>query len=214
MLESTRGGFQAVGTTSKKAKWSLVLGILSICIGVLGGIPAIILGTLALRDIRQQSGRLEGRRLATAGIVLGGLSVAISAMAIPNVLKARTRAMVVRAKTEMTMIAAGIHGYVIDHNEYPPSLDNLTSPIPYLRSIRVDPFVSTGKEEYYDYAFVGASKEEYYDYNIRHLKGPVLFVLRSAGADKKKHKRKYEGKDQLNQADQAIRAKNLFKQPG
>jgi uncharacterized paraquat-inducible protein A len=56
--------------TSRKAVASLVLGILSILFWCLAGIPAIVLGILALVEIRRDAGRLKGRELALAGIIL------------------------------------------------------------------------------------------------------------------------------------------------
>src|SRR5437867_6281485 len=61
--------------TSGKAVASLILGILSFCLPVILGIPAIILAILGLRDINRSQGRLKGQGLAIAGIitaVLGG----------------------------------------------------------------------------------------------------------------------------------------------
>jgi hypothetical protein len=63
-------------TTDTKAVVSLVLGILSLVmtmcwLGLPLGIPAIVFGTLAHRDIRRSDGMAGGSGLATAGIVLG-----------------------------------------------------------------------------------------------------------------------------------------------
>jgi hypothetical protein len=67
-----------VQTTDTKAVVSLVLGILSLVatfcwLGLPLGIPAIVFGTLAHRDIRRSDGMAGGRGMATAGIVLGAL---------------------------------------------------------------------------------------------------------------------------------------------
>jgi hypothetical protein len=67
-----------------KAVASLVLGILSVaCLGgILTGLPAIVLGSLARRDIDRSQGRLGGSGLAAGGIVSGlfgtGLSLIIA----------------------------------------------------------------------------------------------------------------------------------------
>jgi len=65
-------------STDGKAVAALVLGILSIVTGCwLGaplGVPAILLGALAHRDIRRSEGLSGGRGLATAGIVLGSIA--------------------------------------------------------------------------------------------------------------------------------------------
>jgi len=56
---------------SRKALASLVLGICSIVFWCAAGIPAIILGVLALIDIRQNKDQLKGRQAAIAGIIVG-----------------------------------------------------------------------------------------------------------------------------------------------
>lgn len=82
--------------TNAKAVASLVLGIVSIVtlLGVLAGIPAILLGRAARREIRGQGGAQGADRgaapggalgaaqggewMATAGVVLGWLSIPVS----------------------------------------------------------------------------------------------------------------------------------------
>jgi hypothetical protein len=62
---------------------SMVFGILSLAgLGVLAGIPAIILGTNARRNIRASGGRLSGEGMATAGIVLGWISCGIVVLVV------------------------------------------------------------------------------------------------------------------------------------
>jgi type IV pilus assembly protein PilA len=86
--------------TDGKAVFSLVLGILSVtCLWILAGIPAIILGHMSVSSIRKSMGRLKGEGMATAGFIMGYISIAalpmvliIAAIAIPNLLKARISA--------------------------------------------------------------------------------------------------------------------------
>jgi len=55
---------------------SLVLGILSLMTcGPLAGIPAVICGNMAVAQIKKSSGMLGGNGLATAGIILGYISI-------------------------------------------------------------------------------------------------------------------------------------------
>ena len=57
--------------TNKKAIWALVLGILGLlCCGILG-IPALILGKQAQKEIDTSGGMQTGRGMATAGFILG-----------------------------------------------------------------------------------------------------------------------------------------------
>jgi hypothetical protein len=69
---------QPVPPTDGKAIAALVLGILSLVgtmcwLGAPLGIPAIILGTLAIRDVRRSDGMTGGIGMATAGVVMGSL---------------------------------------------------------------------------------------------------------------------------------------------
>jgi len=83
-----------------KATASLILGILSVtCLGLLAGIPAVILGHIAKSNIRKSGGRLGGDGKATAGLILGYVSIALvplimmlAAIAIPNLLRSRIAA--------------------------------------------------------------------------------------------------------------------------
>lgn len=77
---------------------SLVLGILGlVCFGLITGIPAIILGFIALGKIAKSEGKLTGRGKAIAGTVTGGISVVfttavLAAMIIPAFTSALNKA--------------------------------------------------------------------------------------------------------------------------
>ena len=67
--------------TNKKATWSLVLGIVGIvCCGFFAGIPALILGSSAKKEIAAGNG--SGAGMATAGIVLGWISIALGILGV------------------------------------------------------------------------------------------------------------------------------------
>ncbi|MGO4258058.1 DUF4190 domain-containing protein [Marmoricola sp. RAF53] len=69
-------------STPGSATAALVLGILSIVMcGFVLGIPAIILGSRAKREIDASQGRLGGRSSAQAGFVLGIISTVFSGLA-------------------------------------------------------------------------------------------------------------------------------------
>lgn len=64
-------------STSAGAVWSFVLALLSFfCLGPLTGIPAIICGHVSLSNINRSMGRLTGRGLAIAGLVIGYVATA------------------------------------------------------------------------------------------------------------------------------------------
>ncbi|MGJ9412050.1 DUF4190 domain-containing protein [Aeromicrobium sp. CF4.19] len=65
--------------TNKKALWSMILGIVGLlCCGLLLGIPAIILSTMAKKEIAASNGSQTGGGMATAGLILGIIAVAWS----------------------------------------------------------------------------------------------------------------------------------------
>ena len=67
---------------SGKATTALVLGILGlVACGFFAGIPAIIVGKQAQREIDASNGWLTGRGMATAGIVMGWVEVALGILA-------------------------------------------------------------------------------------------------------------------------------------
>lgn len=70
----------AYPSTSGLAIASMVLGI--VWIYWIGSITGLVLGYLALREIRQDPLHLEGRGMALAGIVLGWIGVATLVVAI------------------------------------------------------------------------------------------------------------------------------------
>ena len=73
--------------TNTKATVSLVLGIAGlVACGFFTGIPAIIVGSSAKKEIEATGGRQEGRGLAVAGQVLGWISVALGAVAVVAIL--------------------------------------------------------------------------------------------------------------------------------
>lgn len=69
--------------TSSQAVVALVLGVASFfTCGLIVAIPAIIVGRNAQRQIDASGGHVQGRGMATAGIVLGIVNVVLSVLAI------------------------------------------------------------------------------------------------------------------------------------
>ena len=69
--------------TSGKATTSLILGIVSlVACGLVAGIPAIILGRQAKREIQESGGRMGGEGVATAGFVTGLIGTILSVLGI------------------------------------------------------------------------------------------------------------------------------------
>lgn len=69
--------------SSGKATASLVCGILGLILcGIFTAIPAIILGGQAIREIDASGGAISGRGQASAGRVLGFISVALTVIVV------------------------------------------------------------------------------------------------------------------------------------
>ncbi len=114
--------------TSGKAIASLVCGIFAFIFPA--SIAAIILGHISLSEIRKSAGRLGGQGIATIGVVLGYLGVAvipviliIAAIAIPNLLRARTAANEASALGSLRAINTAAMVYAAKfENGFPSSL--------------------------------------------------------------------------------------------
>lgn len=115
--------------TDGKAVASLVCGILIFLFGILTGIPAVILGHISRSKIKKSMGHLKGEGMALAGLILGYMSVAlipfvliIAAIAIPNLLRARTAANEASAVASVRTISVAAISYQMENKVYPSDL--------------------------------------------------------------------------------------------
>ncbi len=114
--------------TSGKAVASLICGILFLIFPA--AVLAIILGHLSLSDIDKSAGRLTGRGVATAGLILGYFGAVgliplliIAAIAIPNLLRTRIAANESSAVASLRVIDKAALSYSQKYsNGFPPSL--------------------------------------------------------------------------------------------
>lgn len=115
--------------TSGKAIGSLVCGILFFFLPA--AIVAVVLGHLSLSEIRQSAGRLAGRGMAIAGLVLGYLGLSfiplliIAAIAIPNLLRAKMAANEASAVGSLRTINTACVTYATEYKSLPLYLANL-----------------------------------------------------------------------------------------
>ncbi|MEX2578455.1 MAG: DUF4190 domain-containing protein [Verrucomicrobiales bacterium] len=111
------------------AVWSLVLGVLSMgCLWLLGSIPAIILGIVALRRIEDPVAGLRGRGLAIGGIVTGGLGVftglfaaagILAGLLFPAVNGTLRKAELVHAENTAYNLKTAISAYQTEYSKIP-----------------------------------------------------------------------------------------------
>ena len=76
------GGY-AQPQSNKKALWSMILGIVGVvlcCAGILFGVPALILGNMAKKEIAASGGAQTGAGMAKAGVILGIIAIVIFAL--------------------------------------------------------------------------------------------------------------------------------------
>jgi hypothetical protein len=118
-------------TTSAKAGWSLGLGISSFLCLFFTGIPAVILGALALGEIGRSRGRTGGQGLAVGGIVTGVLgslmTLVVGMVAVPIFLlmpaveKVREAAERTQSSNNLKQMALAMHNYHSTYNHLPPA---------------------------------------------------------------------------------------------
>ena len=94
--------------TSRKAVVSLVLGLLSVVGLFLTGIPAILLGVSALRDIKRGSRAVKGKYFAVVGIATGTVCGLMCSTCVSVVIAVVLFAPPMMTETEDPQIAAEI----------------------------------------------------------------------------------------------------------
>src|SRR5437870_4995795 len=109
---------------SPRAFVSLALGISSVfCfLTLLTGIPALLVGFSALREINEGEGRIKGRAAALAGMVLGGLGTLVAvaglfAMVIMSIRGASERTV---CQNRLRQLGSALGAYYGKEKSLPP----------------------------------------------------------------------------------------------
>lgn len=88
----------------------------------LSGVPAILLGRQALRDIDRSGGRLRGKWMAVTGIVLGVFGCLVTlALLMPATRSAREAARRAQCVNNLKQIALAMHNYHSSNDCLPPA---------------------------------------------------------------------------------------------
>jgi hypothetical protein len=126
MSSSVPGDSDRPPRTSRMAIASLTLGI-PMCLGPFTGIPALILGVVALRRIKASGGAQKGGGLAVAGISLGAISIFVglfvgvmAVLLLPALSSAREHARRAACSANMDQIGKAIEMYLGTSNDYYP----------------------------------------------------------------------------------------------
>jgi type II secretory pathway pseudopilin PulG len=103
---------------------SLILGLLALFpFSFITGIPAVILGHLSFFNIGRSRGRLRGRGMAMAGLLMGYISIALVAgVGVRNLMQSRSAANDRAAEANMRKVSTLIATYRLTYEAYPPSL--------------------------------------------------------------------------------------------
>lgn len=119
---SSPPGGQPASKTSGLAIASLVCGLLSFMTCLFTGIPAVVLGIIALLKISSSGGRLKGQGLAITGLVTGGLgtlaSVALVAWFIPVLNAAREKGRDLVSMNQMRTIGLAMLADELNHRHF------------------------------------------------------------------------------------------------
>ena len=133
-----RGPEQYYGAprTSGVAIASLVLGILSIFFTLLTAIPGLVLGIVALCQIKGSRRQFTGAGFAVAGIALSVLMpLMLAALLAPVFMQARERARQVSCESNLKEISVATLMYTQDYDEHLPPAAHWTNVIfPYVQN--------------------------------------------------------------------------------
>jgi len=118
--------------TSVAAILSLVFGILGPCCVGITGILGFILGIVALRQIRRGEGKLTGKGLAIAGVVISGLTMLILPVVMVGIWKDE-KANRVTCANHLSALHKSVAMYTMDYDQtYPPDAKWTDAVSPYV----------------------------------------------------------------------------------
>lgn len=121
-VEARGPAYRGPVSTSGLAIASLILGLLSLGCSFLTGLPALILGIIALVNINQSRGQLKGTWMAVTGLCFGCISpvLIMIALLLPAVQAAREAARRTQSKNNLKQIGLALANYNDAIAVFPP----------------------------------------------------------------------------------------------
>jgi prepilin-type processing-associated H-X9-DG protein len=109
--------------TSPAALVSFLLGLASLALFALTGLPALLLGLRGLREVNASDGRLRGRWLALTGLALGGLATTVTVVWALAEVALRLRATSHRTEcvNNLRQLGLALNGHLDAHGAFPPA---------------------------------------------------------------------------------------------
>jgi prepilin-type processing-associated H-X9-DG protein len=107
--------------THPAALASLLLGLCSLVLGLLTGLPALWLGLRGLRAVNAGDGQMRGARLAVAGMVLGALGTFVTLLGLGAVvaIQLRYNSNRVECVNNLRQIGLALNKYADTHKRFP-----------------------------------------------------------------------------------------------
>ncbi len=108
---------------SKTAVVAFALGVSSLALSVVTALPALYIGLQAVRAINSSDGRVRGRRLAIAGLILGAAVILITAIGCVALaaLYLQDRSHVTICTNNLRQVGQSVHRYSDHHLGHFPS---------------------------------------------------------------------------------------------
>jgi prepilin-type processing-associated H-X9-DG protein len=115
-------GAATMTTFSRQAFLSFMLGLASVLLNALTAVPALVLGLGGLREINRSDGRLGGRWMSIAGMILGVSILLADLLAFGAYVLVRQRRLSNRmdCMNNLRQIGMAVEQYVEEHQTYPP----------------------------------------------------------------------------------------------
>jgi hypothetical protein len=113
-------------SVSRLANFSLICGVLSLILGIIVSLAAIVFGHLARSQVKQSNGAISGAGLALAGLMMGYLSFFFFSITDYSASRGYVKMRETKALSDARQIATGCELYARDNQgAFPDGLNQL-----------------------------------------------------------------------------------------